>query len=272
VPALRIHVCASGPFTSPSEAVTLSRRTAPDWAAVSANAAARNAFRALRAERSCPVLFDDAAREVAGRYRSRAAYWYVRSKLAMDPVARKLVALGEAEPFGAVVDIASGRGQIALLLRTMGLARTVTGLDWDAAKIAIATAASADLEGIAFAQSDVNTAALPDADTVLLVDILHYLTVPEQDALLVRAARAARGRVIVRDVDPDRGVSSVLTQSWEWVTTTLGYNRGARVAPRSFAEITAVLEGEGLGVTREACSARGMSNELLIGRHARLRL
>lgn len=212
------------------------------------------------------MLFEDAAREVAGRYRSRAAYWYVRSKLAMDPVARKLVELGEAEPFGAVVDIASGRGQVALLLRTMGLADAVTGLDWDAEKVAIATEASAGVDATSFTQGDVTSADLPPADTLLLIDILHYLTVPEQDALLRRAARAARDRVVVRDVDPDRGASSVLTQSWEWVTTTLGYNRGARVAPRSFAEITAILEGEGLVVTREPCSARGMSNELLIGR------
>lgn len=212
------------------------------------------------------MLFEDAAREVAGRYRSRSAYWYVRSKLAMDPVARKLGELGEAEPFGVVVDIASGRGQVALLLKTMGLASAVTGLDWDAEKITIAREASAGLEGMEFAQGDVNTADLPPADTLLLIDILHYLTVPEQDALLVRAARAARGRVVVRDVDPDRGASSALTQGWEWVTTTLGYNRGARVAPRSFTEITAVLEGEGLVVTREPCSARGMSNELLVGR------
>lgn len=215
------------------------------------------------------VLFEDAARDVAGRYRSRSAYWYVRSKLAMDPVARKLVALGEAEPFGAVVDIASGRGQVALLLRTMDLASAVTGLDWDAEKVAIATEASAGVAATSFTQGDVTIADIPPADTLLLIDILHYLTVPEQDALLRRAASAARDRVIVRDVDPDRGASSVLTQSWEWVTTTLGYNRGARVAPRSFAEITTILEAEGLVVTREPCSARGMSNELLIGRRAR---
>jgi len=184
----------------------------------------------------------------------------------MDPVARALVVLAAAEPFGAVLDVASGRGQVALLLRVMSLATAVVGLDWDAGKVAIANEASADLAGVAFTQGDVTTAPLPDADTVLLIDILHYLTAAEQDALLRRAAHAARRRVIVRDVDPDRGASSVLTQSWERVTTTLGYNRGARVAPRSFMEITAVLEGEGLVVTRTPCSARGMSNELLVAR------
>ena len=212
------------------------------------------------------MLFEDAARGVAALYRSRSAHWYVRSKLGMDPVARALVELGRAHSFGEVVDIASGRGQVALLLRVTGVATAVTGIDWDEEKVAIATLAGAGLEGVSFARGDVCDADLPAADTVLLIDILHYLTREEQDALLVRAAQAARGRVIVRDLDPDRGASSFLTQSWEWVTTTLGYNRGARVSPRSFVEITALLEAQGLVVSRELCSARGMSNVLLIGR------
>ena len=190
----------------------------------------------------------------------------MRSKLALDPVARALFERGKAESFGVVHDIASGRGQVALLLRMTGVATAVTGIDWDSDKVAIAIEAGSGLEDVSFAHGDVCSAAIPAADTVLLIDILHYLTREEQDALLVRAARATRDRVIVRDVDPDRGASSVLTQGWEWITTTLGYNRGARVSPRSFVEITRLLEAEGLVVSRELCSAKGMSNVLLIGR------
>ena len=212
------------------------------------------------------MQFDEAALDVAARYKSRPAHYYVKSKLRMDPVARALVAQGEAEPFGEVVDVACGRGQVALLLRVTGVASAVTGLDWDLGKVANATDAAAGLTGASFLHADVCEATLPAADTVLLIDILHYLRREEQDDLLVRAARAARRRVIVRDVDPDRGATSSLTHAWEWVTTTLGYNRGARVSPRSFAEITAVLESEGMVVTRELCSARGLSNVLLVAR------
>lgn len=210
--------------------------------------------------------FEDLCRSVAGRYSARSAHYYVRSKLRMDPVARALHDLGTREPYGAVVDVASGRGQLAILLVGADVASSVVGFDWDAGKVANATDAAGELAA-RFEQADVREVAIPEADTVLLVDILHYLTREEQDDLLVRSARAARGsgaRVIVRDVDPDRGASSVFTQSWEWVTTTLGYNRGARVSPRSFAEITTVLEAEGMEVSRELCSARGMSNVLLV--------
>ena len=184
----------------------------------------------------------------------------------MDPVTRALHELGSKEHFGSVVDVACGRGQVALLLRALGLAGEIEGFDWDAGKVANANDAAAGMQGAHFHSGDVREITLPDADTVLLVDILHYLTRDEQDDLLARSARAARGKVIVRDVDPDQGATSLLTHGWEWVTTTLGYNRGARVSPRSFAEITTVLEGEGLHVSREPCSARGMSNVLLVAR------
>lgn len=212
--------------------------------------------------------FEDAARDVAARYRSRPAHYYVRSKLKMDPVSRALSDLGQKERFGSVVDVACGRGQVPLMLRVLGLADEVHGFDWDAGKVQNANDAASGLSAVHFDAADVREVVLPEADTVLLVDILHYLTREEQDDLLVRSARAARGRVIVRDVDPDQGATSLLTHGWEWVTTTLGYNRGARVAPRSFAEITQVLEKEGLTVSRELCSARGMSNVLLVARRA----
>lgn len=215
------------------------------------------------------AAFAQLARAVANRYSARSAHYYVRSKLKMDPVGRALHELGAKEPYGAVVDVACGRGQVALMLRAAGVATSVVGFDWDAGKVQNANQAGTGLDGVRFEQGDVREAALPASDTVLLIDILHYLTREEQDDLLVRSARAARAagaRVIVRDVDPDRGATSVLTASWEWVTTTLGYNRGARVSPRSFAEITAILESEGMQVSRELCSARGMSNVLLIAR------
>jgi SAM-dependent methyltransferase len=215
------------------------------------------------------AVFEQLARTVANRYTARSAHYYVRSKLKMDPVGRALHDLGAKEPYGRVVDVACGRGQVALMLRAAGVAGAIVGFDWDAGKVTNANDAAKGLDDVRFEQGDVREVALPEADSVLLIDILHYLTREEQDDLLVRSARAARApgaRVIVRDVDPDRGATSFFTSSWEWVTTTLGYNRGARVSPRSFAEITAVLEGEGMTVSRELCSARGMSNVLLIAR------
>lgn len=211
-----------------------------------------------------PRTFEETAPAVAARYR-RGAHYYVRSKLRIDPVARSLFELAAAEDFGDVLDIGSGRGQFGVMLLEARLARSVSGVDWDAPKVAISEEAARDLPA-RFGHGDVRSVPLPAADTVLLVDVLHYLTRDEQDALLLRATQSARQRVIIRDVDPSRGASSVLTQSWEWVTTTLGYNRGARVAPRSFDEMAAILESQGFRVTRELCSAKALSNVMMIAR------
>lgn len=212
------------------------------------------------------VGFDEAARAVSARFRARSAHYYVRSKLKMDPVARVLFDLASKEPFGEVADIGCGRGQLGILLLEAGRADALYGLDWDEAKVSTASEAASDLPQARFEHGDVRSASFPAADTTLLVDILHYLTRDEQDALLVAAARAARARVVVRDVSTEPSAARWLTQGWEVVTTTLGYNRGARVAPRSVDEMTEILQGEGLHVTRERCSAKALANVLLVAR------
>lgn len=201
-------------------------------------------------------------------FEQRSSYWYVRVKLGMDPVLAKIVDLAVAEgPYGDVLDIGCGRGQLGLLLAEAGLARSIHGIDWHESKVRIARAAAVDpAVPSSFEASDVRVAALPSADTILLIDLLHYLTPEEQDALLARAATSARRRILVRDVDPERGSSSALTRSWEWVTTFLGWNRGARVSPRSFTELSSVLESHGFRVEREPCTTRGLSNVLLVAR------
>ncbi len=204
---------------------------------------------------------------VAGRYARgrRAAYHYVRSKLSSDPVARAIAAKA---PLGRVVDVGCGRGQLGVLLLEAGSADAVTGFDWDEAKVRDARSAA---EGMAvdFAVGDVRSQELAACDTLLLIDVLHYLTIEEQDALLLRAAEAvrdARGRILVRDLDPDRGWRSKVTRVQEAITTSLRFNRGARVQLRPMRELQRVLEGAGFAVTIEPCwGSTPFANVLLVG-------
>ena len=62
-----------------------------------------------------------AARYARGR---RAAYGYVRGKLAHDPVVARVASMGE---LGVVVNVGCGRGKLAVLLREAGCAREVRG-------------------------------------------------------------------------------------------------------------------------------------------------
>jgi uncharacterized protein (DUF2062 family)/SAM-dependent methyltransferase len=211
-----------------------------------------------------PSPLQAAIERVAGRYARgrRAAHGYVRGKLASDPVAARVVALGA---LGDVVDVGCGRGQLAVLLVEAGCATRVRGFDWDAAKVSDARRAAEGL-AVEIETGDARTAAVPPCDAVLLVDVLHYLTDAEQDAVLARAAGAARERVIVRELDPDRGWRSALTRAQERVTTGLGYNRGARVNVRSVDAIAAALRAQGLRVEIEPCwGATPFANVLIVG-------
>jgi hypothetical protein len=126
----------------------------------------------------------------------------------------------------------------------------VAGFDWDEAKVVVAARAAGDLPArfyVGDLASD-SAAAIEPCDTALLVDVLHYLTDDEQDALLTRVADAARGRVIVRDLDPDRSWRSTVTRAQEAVTTFVRFNRGARVHVRPIAALMKVLEARGFDV------------------------
>jgi uncharacterized protein (DUF2062 family) len=213
-----------------------------------------SAAKRAAARKSGQSPFDAAVERVAARYAGgrKAAYHYVRGKLASDPVAARVCALGGAGGLGSVVDVGCGRGQLAVLLLEAGGATSVTGFDWDAKKVADARDAATGLEA-AFEAGDMRAVIVPPCDTVLFVDVLHYLTDAEQDAVLSRAADAARGRVIVRELDPDRGWRSRVTRVQERITTSLGYNRGARVNVRAIETLVAPLRARGFTVRVEPC-------------------
>ena len=198
--------------------------------------------------------FEACVDRVAARYArgSKFTRGYVSSKMSADPVVRAVFDRSKERPFGIVADVGCGRGQLSLLLLEAKTAERVRGFDWDGEKVAEAESAKGSLEA-AYFQGDLRSTEVPSCDTALLVDVLHYLTSEEQDALLERVTKAARERVFVRDLDPDRGWRSLVTKIQERITTGLGVNRGARVLMRPIAEMTRVLERNGFEARVEPC-------------------
>lgn len=187
---------------------------------------------------------------------------YVRAKIAIDPVVRAVASIGD---LGEVADVGCGRGQLLVVLLESARATRGLGFDWDAAKIEIARAAAAGLPA-AFEPGDLRVHPIAPCDTVLLVDVLHYLTDAEQDAVLGRAAAAARRRVVVRDLDPDRGWRSGVARVQEAITTRLGLNRGARIDIRPVSATTSALEARGFRVSVAPCwGATPFANVLIVG-------
>ena len=175
------------------------------------------------------------------RYRRapRADRWYVDLKLRTDPVVEQLTELG---CLGRVIDAGSGRGQNGLFLRDLARLTQLEGFDPDERKIELARrAAAADaLYTIGDLQSF--TPASAPVDSVLLIDVLHYLEPHEQAAALARikAWLAPGGRVILREVDARPGLKSAFTRAIERVATVLGYNRATR--PLGFRPLNELIE------------------------------
>jgi uncharacterized protein (DUF2062 family)/2-polyprenyl-3-methyl-5-hydroxy-6-metoxy-1,4-benzoquinol methylase len=206
---------------------------------------------------------------VAAMERTRARYgsapvgdrYYVAGKLAFDPVFRLVSELDG--DFGSVLDLGCGRGQLGLLLLELGRVTSLCGVDSDARKVEVARSAGREAE---FRVGDVARVELGRADTILLVDVLHYLPLDEQDELLRAACRALgpRGRLLVRELDADPSARSVTTRLFEWCARKIGLNRGRATHYRSALEVRHVLEGAGLSCTVQGASERTPFANVLI--------
>jgi uncharacterized protein (DUF2062 family)/SAM-dependent methyltransferase len=198
--------------------------------------------------------FDAAMLRTIERYRRApiADRLYVASKLRFDPLARMLAAL--PGDFGHVLDAGAGRGQFGLFLSELGRARQLAAFDGDRRKIELLR----DAAGDAARATVCDLLALPEGqvDSVLLIDVLHYLPLVEQDGLLRQAAaRVTRGRILIRELDAVAGARSVVTRFFEWLAKITGYNRGRAARHyRPASEFVAQLEAYGF-----SCQVLGAS-------------
>jgi SAM-dependent methyltransferase len=209
----------------------------------------------------------------AARYAGagRFAQGFVRGKLRGDPATAAIIALG-ARGFGHLLDLGCGRGQLALALLLAGHATEVTGLDRAGAKIADAARAAVGLPA-RFEAADLATAALPECDTAMLIDVLYQMPPGLQQDLLGRVARAARRRVLIRAFDPDRGWRSAVGRAMEGAGRLLRGEAGrAAIAPLPIAALAAPLEAAGFTVAIAPCwQGTPLPNVLLVaerGSHA----
>lgn len=179
---------------------------------------------------------------------------YVRIKLRTDPLTAEL--LQRDEPLGDVIDVGCGRGQFGLLLHELGRVDSLFGFDWDPAKIATAQAAA---NGCAqFVTADLRTPPIRSADTILVFDVLQYLSPEEQDGLLEVLAAALRpgGRMLIRSADRGRGWQARFSQMLERWGRALGVNRSHVLTFRPSEQLQATLESLGL---RVQCAEHGRS-------------
>ena len=225
----------------------------------------RLAVRGQQAEEDFASIFACVAR----RYRSCGigAYGYVKSKLTHDPVHRSVLALAAEENFGDVLDVGSGRGQLGIALLEAGLASSVIGLDRRTRHLLQARQAAVGLPYCAVARDLTSPFAAPQVRTVLLIDVLYQLSDAAQRAVLLTACRAAAHRIVIRTLDPDRGLRSRLTLGVERLMRPFSPHSDALVNPWKLARLQALLQECGFTASVMPCWGNTpFANVLIIGR------
>lgn len=192
-------------------------------------------------------------RRVEARYRGRSRFTqgFVHWKLRLDPVLRAVLDLARDQPLGSVVDVGCGRGQLGIALVEAGAAAGLVGLDWDERLLADAEAAGDG--GCRFVRADMRVADVPAADTVLLIDLLYLMPAEAQLALLRRAAAAARGRLVLRVFDPERGWRSAVGWLSEAGIRLARLYRRTETRPLPLDAIRAGLAEAGFACTTAPC-------------------
>jgi SAM-dependent methyltransferase len=192
------------------------------------------------------------------------AWTYARGKLGMDPVFRHMLSQGLIAPNAHVLDIGCGQGLLASLLRAAEAAAAqgrwpndlppapsgvrVTGIELMPRDIERAQAALGDKAG--FVCGDMRHTPFPPADAVVILDVLHYIDIAEQDEVLARVRAALRpgGKLLLRvgDASARRGF-----RTSQWVDAIVTWVRGHRVLPvygRPLVAWITQLEALGFGV------------------------
>jgi 2-polyprenyl-3-methyl-5-hydroxy-6-metoxy-1,4-benzoquinol methylase len=213
------------------------------------------------------VLDAATRRAIAGRYDRPGQRYYVRGKLAIDPVYGATAQL-VAEQRLPLLDIGCGIGLLAHYLHACRLLERYLGLDHDARKIDAGNAAAkqAGLDGqIQLRAADAATLQ-PVRGHVTMLDILHYLPRDRQPQLLRHAARhlAPNGRLILRNVIREPNWRFHATRVEEYFLRVSGWIPGGAQHYPSAEEIRTPLEEAGLRVSFRPLRGRTPYNSYLV--------
>jgi SAM-dependent methyltransferase len=232
-----------------------------------------------------PGLVWQSLRDAASApYRSagRFAWRFAHGKLGLDPVFRHLLSHGLIAPRAQVLDIGCGQGLLTSLLRAADAAAArghwpaawapaphgarVTGIELMSRDVERAQRALGDAAA-EFVCGDMRHTPFPACDVAVILDVLHYIDIGEQNRVLerVRAALRPGSRLLLRvgDASSRRGF-----RTSQWVDAIVTFVRGHRVLPvfgRSLAAWIVKLEALGFRVDAVPMS-RGtpFANVLLI--------
>ena len=232
------------------------------------------------------TLIDQAAApyKPVGRY----AWHFARGKLGGDPAFAALLARGLLTGRGRVLDIGSGQGLLAAWLLTAQKSAqegqwpkdwpdapattTVHGIElmqYEVDRANHALKAAVDEGRASFIAADMREADFGKVDAVVILDVLHYVPVAEQQRVLrrVRDSLERGGVLLLRVGDRAGGLRFKISYWVDAVVTTLRGHRLTRLHCRTLAEWQDALRVLGFDVQVQPMSeGTPFANVMLVAR------
>ena len=217
------------------------------------------------------------------RNAGRFAYYFARGKLGGDPMFLALLKRGLIPDQARILDLGCGQGLLAAWL--LATRHSYAAGDWPAGWPApsqpaeirgvdllhsdIRRAQAALGAPVRFEQGDMRHVDFGQADVVVIMDVLHYVDIPDQDEVLrrVRAALPPGGLFLTRVGDASGGLRFRLSN---WVDRTVAFFRGNRLPPLHCRPLTNWIQSlEALGFSVETEPMNGglpFANVMLVAR------
>jgi len=130
-----------------------------------------------------------------------------------------------------VLDIGCGYGELCALIATQRSPQNILGIDHDDHKIQTAQTRYADLPHLQFQIADLLRLTEIDAQTVLIIDVMHYFSTLDQIAILQKlAASTSVQKIIVRDIIRSGHSGYAIARLHEFIMTRLNKTRVQRTS------------------------------------------
>jgi 2-polyprenyl-3-methyl-5-hydroxy-6-metoxy-1,4-benzoquinol methylase len=213
-------------------------------------------------------LSPEQLRAIAAKSLTRWDSHYVPMKLRSDPVYSAVAEQmrGSSLP---ILDIGCGLGLLTHWLRAAGHVVPMTGFDYDERKIRSAQAMASGMQDVSFTVGDARSSLPEHCGHVVILDILQFFTLPEQDALLAAAASrvAPGGALILRSGLSGRNWRFRVTLAGDWLAKLTFWMKAAPVCYPSAEQFQRVLSASGLTVEISPLWGRTpFNNHLIVAR------
>lgn len=154
-------------------------------------------------------------------YKGPVEEWYVRIKVKMEKSYQFFDSLILSN--ASITNIGCGYGTLDYMLTMLSPNRQILGIDYDEDKIDVANASFLKKDNINFIYANALEYDLPQSDVVILCDILHYMSLNDQQLLIEKCANSLNqdGFLIVRDANTDKKKGQKLTSLSELFSTRI---------------------------------------------------